>query len=272
MRPILVVLAAFALSLAPGAPALAQKKPDKPAGRTEPRLAEAKKLFEDGADAYAQGNYEAAIAAWEKSYEISKKPLIFESIANAYERLGEPKKAREYLARWREVAPPEEHDILDARLKNLDARAAREEQAEAARKAEEERKQRDQERQEQEARAKQNALPLPGLILAGGGGAAVIIGVALDIAASTKRPDPKACGIANKEQICLDTARDQINTSNTLAIVGDVFWIAGLAAAAGGAALIFTQKSKPAEKAAPSTAFFPVVTPNGAGFLFERRF
>jgi tetratricopeptide (TPR) repeat protein len=272
MRPILVALAALALTLAPGAPALAQRRPEKPAGRLEPRLAEAKKLFEDGADAYTQGNYEAAIAAWEKSYEISKKPLIFESIANAYERLGNPKKAREYLARWREVAPAEEQGILDARLKNLDARVAREEEAEAARKAEEEKKKREREQQEQAAKGKQGALPLPGLVLAGSGGVAVIIGVALDIAASGKRPDAKACGIANNEQICLTTARDQISASNTLATVGDVLWIAGLAAAAGGVALIFTQKSKPTEGRPPTTAFLPMVTPRSAGFLLERRF
>src|ERR1700761_6593550 len=122
---------AIGMSLAGAPPALAQ--PKKPAGKVDPKLAEAKHLFEEGAAAYAQGSYDAAIRAWELSYDLSQKPLIFESIANAWERLGDAKKAREALAKWRAHAPPEEQELLDARLRNLDARVARDE--EAARKA-----------------------------------------------------------------------------------------------------------------------------------------
>src|SRR6478672_10379905 len=126
--PLLVSsLAALALVVAPAAPASAQPK-KAPTGKPDGKNNEAKKLFDDGAAAYTQGNYEAAIDAWTKAYDISKKPLIFESIANAYERLGEAKKAREYLSKWRDVAPKDEQDLLDARIKNLDARVARDEE------------------------------------------------------------------------------------------------------------------------------------------------
>jgi tetratricopeptide (TPR) repeat protein len=278
MRPILaalVTVAAFAIPLAPSAPALAQRKPDRSAGKPDPKLTEAKKLFDDGADAYTQGNYDAAIAAWTKSYEISKRPLIFESIANAYERLGNPRKAREFLGRWREVAPAEEHDILDARLKNLDARVAREDEQEAARKAEEEKakekEQRERARIEPKGEAKGTSLSVPGLVLAGGGGVAVIIGVTLDIVASQNRPDAKACAVDKDGQICLSSARSQINSSNTFATVGDILWITGAAATAAGLVMIFTYKSKTPEQA-PQTTFAPAVTPRSAGLLIEHRF
>src|SRR4051794_299028 len=81
-----------------GAPESALAQPGKKAPPAkDPKLAEAKKLFDEGSEAYGNGRYEDAVKAWEKSYELSGKPLIFESIASAYERLGNKKKAREYL-------------------------------------------------------------------------------------------------------------------------------------------------------------------------------
>ena len=65
----------------------------KPGGKSDPKLEEAKRLFDEGAKHYGEGNYEKAIEAWEMSLDLSKKELINESISNAYERLGQPKKA-----------------------------------------------------------------------------------------------------------------------------------------------------------------------------------
>jgi tetratricopeptide (TPR) repeat protein len=283
MRSILAALtcAAFAITLSPGAHALPQRKPDKSASKLDPKVVEAKKLFEEGADSYTQGNYEVAIAAWEKSYEISKRPLIFESIANAYERLGNPRKAREYLARWREVAPAEEHSILDARLKNLEARITREDEQQAAFKAkadaekekEEEKEKLLMEQMERKAEPKPSSFSVPGLALTGAGGVAVIVGVTLDIVASQNRPDSKACAVDKEAQICLSSARDQISSSNTLATVGDILWITGAAATAAGLALIFTYKAKE-KPAAPAIQiiFAPTVAPQRAGLLFQHRF
>src|SRR5690349_7581471 len=116
-------------------PAIAAAQPHKTAApKTDPKLAEAKRLCDEGADVYSKGDYEQAIDAWQKSYDLFKGPLIFESIANGYERLGDPRKAREYLKKWREVAPKEEWELLDERIKNLDARIQREDEV-AAQKA-----------------------------------------------------------------------------------------------------------------------------------------
>jgi tetratricopeptide (TPR) repeat protein len=265
-------LCVAALVLAPAAPALAQPK-RPPAAKPEGKNNEAKKLFDDGAAAYTQGNYEAAIDAWTKAYEISKKPLIFESIANAYERLGEAKKAREYLSKWRDVAPKDEQDLLDARIKNLDARVARDEELETARKVEAEKaKKAEEERQRKGGGGSTGgSTSVPGVVLLGVGGAAVAVGVTLDIIAGIRRPDPAtACATSGGSQICKASSRDAIASSNTLALAGDILWIAGAVAAAGGAALVITHKAPAGKDATAPTATW--IAPAGAGFIAGHSF
>lgn len=261
-------LCAAALVLAPAAPASAQPRKPPPA-KPEAKNNEAKKLFDDGAAAYTQGNYEAAIDAWSKAYEISKKPLIFESIANAYERLGEAKKAREYLSKWRDVAPKDEQDLLDARIKNLDARVIRDEELETARKVEAEKAGRADQKRGKPSKGGGSSTSVPGVVLVGVGGAAIIAGVTLDIIAGIRRPAADtACAKASDGQICKASSRDAIQSSNTLALAGDILWIVGAAAAAGGAALVITHK--PEAKEGPPTATW--IAPAGAGFVVGHSF
>ena len=264
-------LCAVALVATPAAPALAQPR-RPPAAKPEAKNNEAKKLFDDGAAAYTQGNYEAAIEAWSKAYEISKKPLIFESIANAYERLGEAKKAREYLAKWRDVAPKDEQDLLDARIKNLDARVIRDEELETARKVEAEKSGRaEEERNRQRAPGAGGGTSIPGVVLIGVGGAAVAVGVTLDIIAGIRRPAPDtACKAVDAGQICKSSSRDAISSSNTLALAGDILWIVGAAAAVGGAALVITHKPPAGKEGTAPTATW--IAPAGAGFMAGHSF
>lgn len=264
-------LVAVALVLAPARPALAQpKKP--PAVKPEGKNNEAKKLFDDGAAAYTQGNYEAAIEAWSKAYEISKKPLIFESIANAYERLGEAKKAREFLSKWRDVAPKDEQELLDARIKNLDARVTRDDELETARKAEAEKAKKTEDeraRQGKGGSGSAGSTSVPGVVLLGVGGAAVAVGVTLDIIAGIRRPAVEtACATSGATQICKVSSRDAIVSSNTLALVGDIVWIAGAVAVAGGVTLMLTHKAP--KEGAPPTATW--IAPAGAGFVAGHTF
>jgi tetratricopeptide (TPR) repeat protein len=264
-------LCAVALVVTPAAPAFAQPR-RPPAAKPEAKNNEAKKLFDDGAAAYTQGNYEAAIDAWSKAYEISKKPLIFESIANAYERLGEAKKAREYLSKWRDVAPKDEQDLLDARIKNLDARVIRDEELETARKVEAEKAGRaEEERNRQRAPGGGGGTSVPGVVLIGVGGAAVAVGVTLDIIAGIRRPAPDtACKTVSTGQICKASSRDAISSSNTLALAGDILWIVGAAAAVGGAALVITHKPPAGKEGTAPTATW--IAPAGAGFIAGHTF
>lgn len=272
MRPsrLYAVLVACASLVALAPPAVAAPHGKKPAKTADAKRAEAKAYFDAGADLYDKGDYEGAIASWQLSYDLSKKPLIFESMSNAYERLGDAKKAREYLARWREAAPEVERPRLDERLKNLDARIAREEQAEEAREAEEAARR----AREQKALAPppppkaELGPPLLGLGLVGVGSIAVAVGVTLDVVAAGKRPDAStACKASGASTLCLASARDAITSSSTLATAGDVTWIlGGIAAASGAALLLFGGSHEAAAKTEARRALVvPIVTPGGAG-------
>lgn len=246
----LAALAAPALALAAtAAPGAAHAQPKK----KDPKLAEAKKLFDQGSDAYADGRYEDAVKAWEKSYELSGKPLIFESIANAYERLGDKKKAREYLARWRAEAPQAEREQLDARIKNLDARIAAADAAEAERKAQEEKKKASsaaaEKARKDEAKARASARStrlVAGIAVGGVGVLAVGAGIVMGAVGAGQRPDPNTfCASSGDRTLCKSSARDAIEGSSSLTLAGDVTWIAGAVLAATGGVLLVTLPDAP---------------------------
>lgn len=262
--------AALPATLPPAtAHAQARKKPKT----SDPKLAEAKKLFEQATDAYGQGRYEDAIRDWEKSFELSGKPLILESIANAYERLGDKQKARDYLARWRAEAPKEEHEQLDARIAALDARIAAAEAAEKARKEEEAKKSQaaaGAEEAEQSARSTRLVLA----IAAGGAGVlAVGAGIVVGAVGAGQRPDTsEACAAAGGQTLCKASAKDALESSSTLTLAGDITWITGAVLIAAGGALLITLPDAPARgKAAPKEASKPGSAQRPAARLSPRR-
>lgn len=257
--PVIFVTCAVTL-LASAAATESFAQPKKPPARVDPRTVEAKKLFDDGAAAYAKGSYDEAIRAWEKAFELSQKPLIYESIANAWERLGDARKARDNLTKWRDSAPPEERDLLDARIKNLDARVQREDDAVRQTAAD----QAARERASTATAAANSSRPwLPGAVLIGAGGALVIGGVVLDVVASSKRPPASSCKATGGQTFCLTSAKDAIGSSNKLALAGDVVWIAGAAAAAAGAVLIILKRPPPQKDAAPPATAYLAPTAGG---------
>jgi len=228
MRWKALAIVAASLALLNAGTAFAQGRRPAP----DPVLAEAKRLFDDGATAYGTGNYEDAIKLWEKSYQISQKPLILDNIANAWEKLANLRKTREYLAKWRDAAPPEEQSMLEMRLRTLDARIAREDEAAAA-KAAADKAARD--AAAQKAAVYVDPRPwLPGAILAGAGGVAVIAGVVVDGVAKSKRPPSSSCVTSSGLVLCQSSAESAITLSNRMAIAGDVTWIVGAVAVAGG--------------------------------------
>jgi hypothetical protein len=243
-----VALLSFATVLGTVHPVQAQ--PRRVPSRSDPLVSEAKRYFDDGASAYATGNYEAAIKMWEKSYELSRRPLIFESLANAWERLGDPRKTRDYLARWREAAPFEEREGLDLRIRNLDARIAREDEVSRRTAA-------DQAAREAAARealiAGQQKPWLLGAIVGGAGGVLVIAGVVVDLIANAKRPAASLCKTTGGVTLCQTAAQDPIALSNRMAIAGDVTWIAGAAAVAAGVVLVLVRRAPPSD-AGPQAA------------------
>ncbi len=216
----------------------------------DPKLAQAAKRFDEGKAAYEKGRYEEAIQAWEEAYELSRKPLLFESIANAHERLGDYDKAREYLAKWREAAPAAEHALLDERLGVLDERIRKKKEEEAAR-LEAERLRNQPPPPPPPPPPPSSGVSVPGLAILLGGVGLGLVGVGIDVAAGLTRPDPaKACASSAGKTLCLASERSAIDLGNNLAITGDVFWIAGAAVAVAGAVYLGVDRPKPAPNAA----------------------
>lgn len=116
-----------------------------PAAGDDAKLKRAEELFLNGRQLFKEGSYEAAILAFQESYELSKLPEILYNIGNSYEKLGDFANARKYLDQYRAFAPEKERELLGRRIQNLDqrlreqedkARAERERQAEEDKQAE----------------------------------------------------------------------------------------------------------------------------------------
>lgn len=256
---------------------------------------QARKLFNQGHLAYRRGDYEEAIVKWEKSRELSKEPIIYESVANAYERLGDARKALANLQKWRASAPKREHRSLDERLERLEERVAeldeedrqREEKEATLRKEHEQRERelREAERQkkiaaERKRLAEEDMSAVIGWSVTGLGGAAVIAGVALDLVAAGQRPsEQEACADQAGQLLCRSELQSDIESSNTLALAGDVLWIAGSAVAVTGVVLLFTLGPPDVDEGAfgedvkgddaddTEAWLTPLVTPNGGGVV-----
>lgn len=248
-------------------------------------IAEAERLFKQGEDRYGRGDYAGAIGAFERSYQLSKEPLLFWNLANAHERLGHLEKALDYYRRWRAVAPAEEHDLIDQRIENLERRIEAAKAAEAPKGAGKGAKASGAGAGAGDApgvvaspRAKGEeeegpGLSVPGVLLTGVGLVAVGTGVALDLLAAGRRPDTAmACRASAGREICIDSARSDIETSNMLAIAGDVTWIAGAALAGAGIFLLLTHGGEAEAGARRAAWIAPAASPKGGGLALGGSF
>jgi tetratricopeptide (TPR) repeat protein len=135
MRPsrelalVAVLLASFTTTLV--LPALA---------RAEDSELRAKELYRNGERLYEEGLYEDAIVAWEIAYELSKRPLLLYNIANALERIGRWDEALRRINQYRALAPEDERETLDRRMRAIERRLNKKREDDAARRAEDEAK------------------------------------------------------------------------------------------------------------------------------------
>lgn len=103
--------------LATAAPAVAAD-PSAP----DPAVAEAQRLFQNGARLYAEGSYPESVVAFQSAYDLTGEPLMLFNMANAYERMGELRKAIDLLSRFRPFADPAEQDVLLQRIVAMERR------------------------------------------------------------------------------------------------------------------------------------------------------
>jgi hypothetical protein len=113
--------ALLALGLATGSvPARGQDSPDELARRH----------FESGAAYLQESDYDNALKAFEKAYDLSKRPEILLNIATVHERRSDLKQAVASLEKYLEVAPEgDQRGIVEARIANLQKRIEAEEKS-----------------------------------------------------------------------------------------------------------------------------------------------
>ena len=94
----------------------------------DPTVAEAKAEYKAGSDAYALGNYEAAVGHFERAYELSGEPALLFNLGQAYTRWYDIDNDVEHLKKARRLY--ENYDLnLDAT--NLDDQSRAEARADA---------------------------------------------------------------------------------------------------------------------------------------------
>lgn len=119
-----LVWLALAISMAHGVvgpprPALAQDHGE---------VSEARALFMAGRVAFEDGRYEAAIAHFKASYELSRLPALLYNLAQCYDRLRRDQEAIATFERYLELDPTVENRAsVEARLEALRAAVARNE-------------------------------------------------------------------------------------------------------------------------------------------------
>lgn len=78
---------------------------------------DARTLFQRGEVAYAQGDYEDAIAMWTRAYELDPRPLLQWNLSQAYERLARLPEATTALETYLANADPSDVHQADARAR-----------------------------------------------------------------------------------------------------------------------------------------------------------
>ena len=181
---------------------------------------QAKILFDNGRVLYREGQYADAIAAWERAYALSNRPLILFNMANAYERNGQIREAIETLNRYRAFAEPQEREVLLRRIRNLESRLAFEPALGPV----------------PQAASSSKTLPVLEISLVGVGLVGLTSGAVLGSSARNYGTKAEAfCG--GSHQPCKSPAAPLLEKEKSLSVGADISFALGTAAIAGGVTL-----------------------------------
>jgi len=228
--------------------------------------AEARRVFKEGDKLYAEGDYEGAVSAFEKAYELSHQAALKYNLANAYERLARYDEAYAALKEYEPHAPDDERDVVRRRLKKLKERASQQERdktAQAAVKpaAEPAGSTASPEPPAAEptgpastastaAPADGGSPPILGYALIGVGAVGIGVGSVFGIQALGARSDAEGmCSSGGGVKRCPSSAGDSLSANKRDAILADVGIGVGIVAAAVGTYLVIKGHSKEAPSA-----------------------
>ena len=94
--------------------------PTPPPTDLDPRPV-ARALFQKGISAYDAGNYDEAISAFTRAYELKPHPAVLRNIALSELMQGDRKSACKHFKRWRVEARPRLSDVAQIRVSIEDA-------------------------------------------------------------------------------------------------------------------------------------------------------
>jgi tetratricopeptide (TPR) repeat protein len=246
-------------------------------GHAEPQSSndkEARKLFFQGDRMYEEGKYEEAVEAFEKAYQLSRRPELLFNLANAYERLGQYEEALRALRDYAPAAPKDDRERIAARLKTLEERAE-----ERRSRAEKEKavatpapapapaETKPSEPAPEEPASKP---PILAYTLLGVGAVGVGVGVFFGVQAMGAKSDAEEqCGGASGN-FCRASAQGSIDDASSRALIADIAFAAGAVAAGAGVVLLLTHRgSNEKENAA---ALHAAPRPGGGEVQFVAQF
>lgn len=207
----------------------------------------AHRLYEKGDRAYAEGRYDAAVAAFEKAYELSGRPLLLFNLGNAYERLQRYQDAAEALDRYLPDAKPKEQDAIEKRIERLRRRAKQQQekaeqkqQTSQATQAEKKKAAPPGKKEEKHHEpAASGSTPTLGWVLLGTGGAALVVGGVFGGLALSARHDENAnCANSAAGRFCTTDANSAIQRDQRYSLAADIGFGVGVVAAGVGAYLV----------------------------------
>lgn len=235
-------------------PVLAQGGKKKPATEQSEGDAEARRQFKEGDKLYAEGDYEGAVKAFERAYELSKQPALKYNLANAYERLARYEEALAALKEYEPHAAADERDVVKRRIGKLQERAdqqkAEKEKAAATGAAPAESAPSEPAAPSSDASASDASVstakptPVLGYVLLGVGAVGVGVGAVFGVMALGSKSDAeKACPEAGGARHCPSSAADTLDSNSRNALIADIGIGVGLVAAAVGTYFIIKSPS-----------------------------
>ncbi len=250
----MLALAAGLTTVLCAGPALAQAGAKKKAAPEQNDSdAEARRVFKEGDKLYAEGDYEGAVTAFEKAYELSKQPALKYNLANAYERLARYEEALAALKEYEPHAAPDERDVVRRRLGKLKERAdqQRKEKEQAGEKAPATPSEpagatppNSEPEPASVAASSSNPTPVLGYVLLGVGAVGIGAGSYFGIQAlGTKSDVDKLCSEGGGGKRCSSEAGSKISDNKSSAVIADVSFVVGIAAAAVGAYIVIKAPS-----------------------------
>jgi len=211
----------------------------------------AKELYRNGEKLYEEGLYEDAIVAWELAFKLSKRPLLLYNMANALERIGRWDDALRRINQYRALAPEEERETLDRRMRAIERRLAQKREADeqtardadSARLTESESIRADANTNVLELRPRSNrqaqAPPTGAIVLMGVGGAGLTAGSFFaGLALQARSEAEAACSGPADPVLCPEAAGPSLNRDASLSAGADISLVAGGTALGAGIILL----------------------------------